>query len=105
MADKSPLLKRAEELVALIVAHEGGQTSGGILEIHPDTEDLLSRSRVPREQLNYAVPEVLELKQRLAKYCVENEGSSPGNVVAGVLDAFLRVSGYPPLPKKPEKTA
>ncbi|MCY0923087.1 hypothetical protein OS965_33940 [Streptomyces sp. H27-G5] len=103
MADKSPLLRRAEELVALVRAQEKGGPPGPGLKVHPETEDLLSRSRVPREQLNYAVPEVLELKQRLARYCVENDdASTPGNLVAGVLDAFLRTEGYPPLPKAAE---
>ncbi|WP_394426431.1 hypothetical protein [Streptomyces sp. SGAir0957] len=98
MSEASPLLRRAEELVALIKAQEDGGISSGAIEVHPETADLLSRSRVPREQLNYAVPEVLELKQRLAKYCLENDdASTPGNVVAGVVDAFLRSKGYLPL--------
>ncbi len=103
MAVKSPLLRRAEELVALIRVQEEQNAPGPDLKVHPETEDLLSRSRVPREQLNYAVPEVLDLKQRLARYCVENDdASTPGNLVAGVLDAFLRAAGYPPLTKAAE---
>ncbi|MFF8601862.1 hypothetical protein ACF065_27580 [Streptomyces sp. NPDC015232] len=98
MDGNSLLVRRAEELLALIKAQENGELGSGALDVHPETADLLSRSRVPREQLNYAVPEVLELKQRLAKYCVETDGAStPGNVVAGVVDAFLRSKGYPPL--------
>ncbi|MGW7319212.1 hypothetical protein [Streptomyces sp. NPDC054865] len=63
---------------------------------HPDTEALLMRRGVDREQLNYSVPEQLELKRRLNAYNVERDGLGVGNLVAAVLDAFLRGEGYPP---------
>jgi hypothetical protein len=67
---------------------------------HPATEQLLTRRGVTREQLNYQVPADLELKRRMNAYNVANADPGQGNVIAGLLDAFLRAQGFPPDPER-----
>jgi len=91
------LARKAQELADALKAQEereGGAVTG--FSPHPETEALLMRRGVDREQLNYAVPEQLELKRRLNAYNVERGGLGVGNLVAAVLDAFLRAEGYAP---------
>ncbi|ATM24597.1 hypothetical protein SMD44_p10098 (plasmid) [Streptomyces alboflavus] len=96
MTTRAPILKRAEELAAAIRSLAEYQDREDWLTFHPDTEDLISRRGTSRDQLNYSVPEALDLKQRVATYCLENPNPGAGNLVAAVLDSFLRASGYPP---------
>lgn len=99
MPTKVDLLKRAQDLVAALESMEEYQDREEWFRLHEDTSDLLSRRGGGREQLNYAIPEALGLKERIALYCMENENPGAGNLVAGVLDAFLRAHGYPPQSK------
>lgn len=64
---------------------------------HPDTRRLIEKRGVNREQLNYSVPVALDLKTRINAYNAEHGAPGPGNVVAEVLDSWLRAQGYPPV--------
>ncbi|MFI1225940.1 MULTISPECIES: hypothetical protein [unclassified Streptomyces] len=99
MPRKASLARKAQELADALRAQEGRDGDAAIdFSPHPETEALLMRRGVDREQLNYAVPEELELKRRLNAYNVERGGPGVGNLVAAVLDAFLRAEGYAPDP-------
>ncbi|MEU9207680.1 hypothetical protein AB0D27_06910 [Streptomyces sp. NPDC048415] len=62
---------------------------------HPNTQTILSTRHTSRSQLNYAVPEALQLQQRIRRYNADT-GIQHGDIVALALDAFLRAKGYPP---------
>ncbi|WP_411098774.1 hypothetical protein [Streptomyces sp. x-45] len=97
MPRRVSLARKAQELADALKAQEERE-GGAVTDFspHPETEALLMRRGVDREQLNYAVPEQLELKRRLNAYNVERGGLGVGNLVAAVLDAFLRAEGYAP---------
>ncbi|MCZ1012119.1 hypothetical protein [Streptomyces lydicus] len=97
MARKASLARKAQELADALAAREAqddGEPAG--FTPHEDTQRLLMRRGVDREQLNYSVPAALELKRRINAYNVDHGHPGPGNIAAGVLDAFLRAEGYPP---------
>lgn len=62
---------------------------------HPDTVRMLEARSTTRSQLNYSVPEGLELQRRIRRYHVEH-GTQHGDVVALALDSWLRAKGFPP---------
>ncbi|MFH8469493.1 hypothetical protein [Streptomyces sp. NPDC017991] len=62
---------------------------------HPDTKEILGGRHTNRGQLNYAVPESLQLQRRIRRYNADS-GIPHGDIVALALDAFLRAKGYPP---------
>lgn len=67
---------------------------------HPDTLNIISNRHIKRGQLNYAVPEVLQLQRRIRRYHADH-GMQHGDVVALALDAWLRAKGYSPDLKPP----
>ncbi|GHA54138.1 hypothetical protein GCM10010372_62870 [Streptomyces tauricus] len=62
---------------------------------HPETMEIVSGRHTSRGQLNYAVPEALQLQRRIRRYNADS-GIAHGDIVALALDAFLRAKGYPP---------
>lgn len=62
---------------------------------HPDTQLIIAARHTSRGQLNYAVPEALQLQRRIRRYNADS-GVPHGDIVAIVLDTFLRAKGYPP---------
>ncbi|WSB84108.1 hypothetical protein OHA60_10200 [Streptomyces cellulosae] len=62
---------------------------------HPDTLKVINSRHTKRGQLNYAVPDVLELQRRIRR-CNADTEIPHGDIVALALDAWLRAKGYPP---------
>ncbi|MDH6454388.1 MULTISPECIES: hypothetical protein [unclassified Streptomyces] len=62
---------------------------------HPDTQAIISTRHNSRSQLNYAVPEALQLQRRIRRYNADH-GTPHGDIVATALDIWLRAKGYPP---------
>ncbi|WP_405956619.1 hypothetical protein [Streptomyces phaeochromogenes] len=71
------------------------QPADGALTPHPDTLEVINNRHTKRGQLNYAVPEGLELQRRIRRYNADS-GLQHGDIVALALDVFLRAKGYPP---------
>ncbi|MFD9192322.1 hypothetical protein ACFWCA_29340 [Streptomyces phaeochromogenes] len=68
---------------------------------HPDTQEILSGRHTNRRQLNYAVPDALQLQRRIRRYNADS-GIPHGDIVALALDTFLRAKGYPPVLTSPQ---
>ncbi|MFJ9379968.1 hypothetical protein [Streptomyces sp. NPDC101455] len=62
---------------------------------HPDTLDVINNRHTRRSQLNYAVPNALQLQQRVRRYNAVTD-IAHGDIAALALDNFLRAKGYPP---------
>lgn len=62
---------------------------------HPETREIVSGRHTSRGQLNYAVPEALQLQRRIRRYNADS-GVAHGDIVALALDIYLRAKGYPP---------
>lgn len=62
---------------------------------HPNTQIILNTRHTSRSQLNYAVPEALQLQHRIRRYNADT-GIQHGDIVALAVDTFLRAKGYPP---------
>ncbi|MDQ0765685.1 hypothetical protein QF027_008320 [Streptomyces canus] len=62
---------------------------------HPDTLEIINGRHTTRGQINYAVPDDLQLQRRIRRYHADH-GVQHGDIVALALDAFLRAKGYPP---------
>ncbi|MDT9698014.1 hypothetical protein [Streptomyces sp. P17] len=73
------------------------QPADDALTPHPDTLDIISNRHTKRGQLNYAVPDVLQLQRRIRRYNAETD-IAHGDIVALALDTWLREKGYPPDP-------
>ncbi|MBQ0849472.1 hypothetical protein J8N05_14825 [Streptomyces sp. BH-SS-21] len=71
---------------------------------HPDTHEILTGRHINRGQLNYAVPDALQLQRRIRRYNADS-GIPHGDIVALALDTYLRAKGYPPHLTQPETTA
>ncbi|MER5432610.1 hypothetical protein [Streptomyces sp. NPDC002588] len=72
---------------------------------HPDTLEVISHRHTKRGQLNYAVPDALQLQKRIRRYNADHD-KPHGDIVALALDSWLRAEGYPPdlksqTPEKP----
>nr|WP_206440119.1 hypothetical protein [Streptomyces scabichelini] len=71
------------------------QRTDDALTPHLDTLEVISNRHTKRGQLNYAVPEALELQRRIRRFHADT--SLPhGDIVAMALDTWLRAKGYPP---------
>ncbi|WP_445517247.1 hypothetical protein [Streptomyces sp. NEAU-174] len=68
---------------------------------HPDTLEIISGRHTSRGQLNYAVPDLLQLQRRVRRYNADSD-IAHGDIVALALDIFLRAKGYPPDLKSPK---
>lgn len=62
---------------------------------HPDTLEVVDARHTSRGQINYAVPDALQLQRRIRRYHADH-GIQHGDIVAIALDVFLRAKGYPP---------
>lgn len=62
---------------------------------HPDTLEVVDGRHTSRGQINYAVPDALQLQRRIRRYHADH-GMQHGDIVAIALDVFLRAKGYPP---------
>ncbi|MER7922385.1 hypothetical protein ABTY96_04510 [Streptomyces sp. NPDC096057] len=62
---------------------------------HPDTLKVINDRHTKRGQLNYAVPDALQLQRRVRRYNADHD-MSHGDIVALALDTWLRAKGYPP---------
>lgn len=69
---------------------------------HPDTLEVVSNRHTKRGQLNYAVPDVLQLQRRIRRFNADHD-MAHGDIVALALDSWLRAKGYPPDLKPPER--
>ncbi|WP_405856851.1 hypothetical protein OG407_09465 [Streptomyces sp. NBC_01515] len=76
-------------------AQAQAQAPGDLLIPHPDTLEVINGRRTRRGQLNYAVPNALQLQQRVRRYNAVTD-IAHGDIVALALDIFLRAKGYPP---------
>ncbi|MBK3563813.1 hypothetical protein [Streptomyces sp. MBT62] len=65
------------------------------LASHPDTLEIINSRYTSRGQINYAVPDALQLQRRIRRYHADY-GIQHGDIVALAVDAFLRARGYPP---------
>ena len=70
---------------------------------HPETAAVIADRHIKRGQLNYAVPDILQLQRRIRRYNADH-GTPHGDIVAIALDIWLRAKGYPPdlTPLKPQ---
>jgi hypothetical protein len=71
------------------------ESQGDPLVPHPDTLKIINSRHTKRGQLNYAVPDALELQRRIRR-CNADTEIPHGDIVALALDAWLRAKGYPP---------
>ncbi|MET7696407.1 hypothetical protein [Streptomyces sp. NPDC005485] len=76
------------------------QPTDDALTPHPATLDVISNRHTKRGQLNYAVPEVLQLQRRIRRYHADTD-IPHGDIVALALDTWLHAKGYPPEPSCP----
>ncbi|MEU6406187.1 hypothetical protein [Streptomyces sp. NPDC046985] len=98
MTPKAKISERLRELARSIESmEEYSDSDDAWLSAHPETRQLIEKRGVSREQLNYSVPAALDLKTRINAYNAEHGAPGPGNVVAEVLDSWLRAQGYPPI--------
>jgi hypothetical protein len=91
--DHSPYARQLREIADALDAQ--CQPTDDALTPHPDTLDVISNRHTKRGQLNYAVPEVLQLQRRIRRYNAETD-IPHGDIVALALDTWLRAKGYPP---------
>nr|WP_202490156.1 hypothetical protein [Streptomyces sp. SID8381] len=80
------------------------ESQGDPLAPHPDTLKIINSRHTKRGQLNYAVPDVLQLQRRIRR-CNADTEMPHGDIVALALDAWLRAKGYPPDLKHPGSSA
>ncbi len=73
-------------------------------QIHPDSLALINSRTTKRSQLNYSVPEALQLQRRIRRYNADHD-IQHGDIAAEALDTWLRAKGYPPDPAKAPETA
>ncbi|MFF5147540.1 hypothetical protein ACFY6U_48855 [Streptomyces sp. NPDC013157] len=96
MPDPSHYARRLREIADALDAEI--QATDDALTPHPDTLEVIGNRHTKRGQLNYAVPEVLQLQRRIRR-CHADTGVPHGDIVALAVDTWLRVRGYPPHPK------
>ncbi|GAA3848365.1 hypothetical protein GCM10022403_095070 [Streptomyces coacervatus] len=93
MADLSHHARQLRELADALDAQS--DPTDDPLAPHPDTLEVISGRHTSRGQINYAVPDALQLQRRIRRYHADH-GVQHGDIVAIALDAFLRAKGYPP---------
>ncbi|WP_328549712.1 hypothetical protein [Streptomyces sp. NBC_00366] len=100
MPDHSPYARRLRAIADALDAEV--QPIEDALAPHPDTLDVIGNRHTKRGQLNYAVPEVLQLQHRIRRYHADH-GMQHGDIVALALDTWLRAKGYVPDLKPPRR--
>ncbi|MFJ8006200.1 hypothetical protein [Streptomyces fagopyri] len=93
MPDLSHHARRLRELADALEAQS--QLAEDPFTPHPNTLAIISNRRTRRGQLNYAVPDVLQLQKRIRRYNADRDVPH-GDIVALALDTWLRAKGYPP---------
>ncbi|MFD9510656.1 hypothetical protein [Streptomyces mirabilis] len=93
MPDHTHRIRLLRDLADFLETQRG--TADDPFTPHPDTQAIISARHTSRSQLNYAVPEALQLQRRIRRYNADS-GIPHGDLVALALDTFLRVKGYPP---------
>ncbi|MEU1511243.1 hypothetical protein ABZ490_03640 [Streptomyces sp. NPDC005811] len=84
--------------IAAFTAHTA--TPSGLLDAEPPLAwvpfpQVPDYRHTTRGQLNYAVPEDLQLQHRIHRYNADSS-LQHGDITALALDVFLRAQGYPP---------
>ncbi|MEU1185659.1 hypothetical protein ABZ464_50240 [Streptomyces sp. NPDC005820] len=95
MPDHTHHIRLLRDLADVLEAQS--ETTDAPFTPHPDTQAIISTRHASRGQLNYAVPEALQLQRRIRRYNADS-GIPHGDIVALALDTFLRAKGYPPEP-------
>lgn len=93
MPDLAHHARRLRELADALEAES--QPAEDPFTPHPKTLEIISNRRTQRGQLNYAVPDVLQLQKRIRRYNADHDVPH-GDIVALALDTWLRAKGYPP---------
>jgi hypothetical protein len=101
MPDFSHHARQLRDLADVLEAQSGLEDPYGP---HPETREIVSGRHTSRGQLNYAVPEALQLQRRIRRYNADS-GIAHGDIVALALDIYLRAKGYPPNLKSPQADA
>ncbi|MGW7754531.1 hypothetical protein ACWGK6_23885 [Streptomyces violaceusniger] len=101
MPDHSPYTRRLREIADALDAES--QFTDDALTPHPETLDVIRNRHTIRGQLNYAVPEVLQLQRQIRRYNADTD-IPHGDIVALALDTWLRARGYPPAPSSGNRT-
>ncbi|WP_405542459.1 hypothetical protein OG478_12350 [Streptomyces phaeochromogenes] len=99
MPDLSHHARQLRELADVLEAQSGPVEDP--FAPHPHTQRIVSGRHTSRGQLNYAVPEALQLQRRIRRYNADTD-IPHGDIVALALDIFLRAKGYPPNLKTPQ---
>ena len=90
------LSHHAQQLRAVADALEAqSDPSADPLAPHTDTLEIINARHTSRGQINYAVPDDLQIQRRIRRYHADH-GVQHGDIVALAIDAFLRAKGYPP---------
>ncbi|AVH59056.1 hypothetical protein [Streptomyces dengpaensis] len=93
MPDHSLYARRLREIADALDSE--CEPTDDALSPHPDTLEVISNRRTKRGQLNYAVPETLQLQRRIRRFHADT-GLPHGDIVALAVDTWLRAKGYPP---------
>ncbi len=91
MPDLSHHARRLRGMADILEAQS--EPTGDPLTPHPDTLAVIGNRHIERGQLNYAVPDVLQLQRRVRRYNADH-GVPHGDIVALALDTWLRAEGY-----------
>ncbi|MFF7642873.1 hypothetical protein [Streptomyces canus] len=101
MPDHSHHVRRLRDIADALEA--ASQPTDDALTPHPETLDVISSRHTKRGQLNYAVPDQLQLQRRIRRYNADTD-IPHGDIVALALDTWLRARGYPPDLTSPKAT-
>ncbi|MCZ4611987.1 hypothetical protein O3S80_51255 [Streptomyces sp. Lzd4kr] len=93
MPDLSRYARQLRELADALDA-QSEQTDESLTP-HPDTLKVIDGRHTTRGQINYSVPDALQLQRRIRRYHADH-AVQHGDIVAIALDAFLRAKGHPP---------
>ncbi|MGW0868937.1 hypothetical protein ACWD3Z_00435 [Streptomyces sp. NPDC002740] len=102
MPDLSHHARRLREMADALDAQS--QPTNVSFTPHPETMEIIGSRHTKRGQLNYAVPEALQLQRRIRRYNADHDVPH-GDIVALALDTWLRAKGYPPNLQPPTSPA
>ncbi|MFD8736585.1 hypothetical protein ACFV06_16960 [Streptomyces sp. NPDC059618] len=93
MTDHAHYARRLRDIADALEAND--VRTHDALTPHPDSLTIINNRQTKRGQLNYAVPEQLQLQRRIRRYNADTD-LPHGDIVALALDIYLRSQGYPP---------
>lgn len=102
MPDLSHHARRLRDMADTLEAQS--EPADDPLTPHPDTLAVIGNRNIKRGQLNYAVPDILQLQRRIRRYNADHDVPH-GDIVALALDTWLRAKGYPPDLTRPQAKA